>query len=245
MILKRPKALFMDNKYCPGCGHGVVNRLLAEVLEESGEDKTAIGAIAVGCSSLMPETFGMDVVQAQHGRATAVACGIKRARPECTVFTYQGDGDALAIGLSETMWTAIRNENITVIFVNNGTFGMTGGQMAPTTLSGQKTTTSPIGRNCDITGNPLNIIEIFKNLDVAYLSRCMVTDSANILKTKRCIKKAFDMQREKKGFSFVEILAPCPTNWKLSPVDSLKHIETSVQEVYPLCEYKMWEERNG
>ncbi|MEG1984112.1 MAG: thiamine pyrophosphate-dependent enzyme [Oscillospiraceae bacterium] len=245
MIMKRPKALFVDNKYCPGCGHGIINRLVAEVLEESGDDKNALAAIAVGCASLMPDTFGIDCVQAQHGRAAAVACGMKRCRPDNIVFTYQGDGDALAIGFSETMWAAIRNENITVIFVNNGNFGMTGGQMAPTTLEGQKTTTSPKGRNCSETGKPLDAIKIMKTLDVAYLARVSVTDNANILKAKKCIQTAFECQRKNRGYSFVEVLSPCPTNWKLSPLDSLKRIEHAVEEIYPLCEYRLWEEKNG
>ncbi len=244
MILKRPKALFVDNKYCPGCGHGIINRLVAEVLEESGEDKTAMCAIAVGCSSLMPDTFGIDCVQAQHGRAAAIAVGMKNCRPDCTVFTYQGDGDALAIGFSETMWAAIRNDNITVIFVNNGNFGMTGGQMAPTTLDGQKTTTSPAGRDCTKTGNPLDVISMLNTLDVAYLSRVSLTDNANIVKAKKAIKTAFECQRNNRGYSFVEILSPCPTNWKISPIDSLKYIEQVVLQKYPLCEYKKWEDKN-
>ena len=243
--LKRPKACFVDNKYCPGCGHGIINRLVAEVLEESGDDRTALAAIAVGCSSLMPDTFGIDCVQAQHGRAAAVACGMKRCRPDHLVFSYQGDGDALAIGFSETMYAAIRNENITVIFVNNGNFGMTGGQMAPTTLAGQKTTTSPAGRDCSVTGDPLDVIELMRTLKVGYLARAALTDSANVLRAKKCIRTAFDVQRQKHGFSFVEILSPCPTNWKLEPLASLRRIEDAVEKTYPLCEYKLWEVRNG
>ncbi len=245
MTLTRPKALFTDNKYCPGCGHGIINRLVAEVLEESGEDKKALASIAVGCASLMPDTFGIDCVQAQHGRAAAVACGMKRSRPNSMVFTYQGDGDALAIGFSETMWAAIRNENITVVFVNNGNFGMTGGQMAPTTLEGQKTTTSPAGRDCSVTGHPLDAIRLMRTLDVAYLARVAVTDNANILKAKKAIRTAFECQKQRRGFSFVEVLSPCPTNWKLSPLDSLKRIEQAVELTYPLCEYRMWEEKDG
>ena len=241
MKLTRPEALFVDNKYCPGCGHGIINRLAAEVLEETGEDKKALCAFAVGCSSLMPDTFAMDCVQAQHGRAAAVACGMKRSRPDCTVFAYQGDGDALAIGFSETMWAAIRNEHITVIFVNNSNFGMTGGQMAPTTLPGQVTTTSPAGRDTSITGQPLNVIEMMKGLDVAYLARGAVTSPAAINKLKGYIKKAFKAQREGAGYSFVEVLSPCPTNWKVAPLDALKHVESVVQGYYPLGEFKNWE----
>ena len=244
MIMKRPKALFVDNKYCPGCGHGIINRLVAEVLEETGEDKKALAAIAVGCASLMPDTFGIDLVQAQHGRAAAVAVGMKRCRPDSIVFSYQGDGDALAIGFSETMWSAIRNENITIIFVNNGNFGMTGGQMAPTTLEGQKTTTSVKGRDCSVTGHPLDAIQLMRQLDVAYLARVSITDPKNIRKAKKAIQTAFECQKQKRGFSFVEVLSPCPTNWKMSPLDCMKRIEDVVEETYPLVEYKLWEEKN-
>lgn len=232
MLKKKPEACFVDNKYCPGCGHGIINRLVAEVLEEMELDKKAIGAIAVGCSSLMPDTFNIDCVQAQHGRAAAVAVGLKRCRPECTVFSYQGDGDALAIGFSETMYAAIRNENITVIFVNNGNFGMTGGQMAPTTLAGQKTSTSPYGRDITNTGAPLNVIKMLETLDIAYLARGSVTNNVNIMKTKKYIKNAFTAQMEKKGYSFVEILSPCPTNWGMEPLKAVKHIDSIVTEVY-------------
>src|SRR6056297_3613673 len=163
----KPKACYVDNKYCPGCGHGIINRLVAEVLEEMGEDENAVGAIAVGCSSLMPDTFAIDCIQAQHGRAAAVAVGVKSSRPDRMVYAYQGDGDALAIGFSETMYAAIRNDNITVIFVNNTNFGMTGGQMAPTTLPGQKTTTSPKGRDIDKTGAPLNAVNLLEDFNIA------------------------------------------------------------------------------
>ena len=237
MLKKKPEACYVDNKYCSGCGHGIINRLVAEVLEEMGLDKTAIGAIAVGCASWMPDTFNIDNVQAQHGRAAAVAVGLKRCRPECTVFAYQGDGDALSIGFSETMYAAIRNENITVIFVNNGNFGMTGGQMAPTTLEGQKTSTTPYGRNIELTGSPLNIIKMMSTLDVAYLARGSVTSNANILKTQKYIKKAFEAQANGAGYSFVEILSPCPTNWGMDPITALKHIDSKVAEVYELGEF--------
>lgn len=233
-VKKKPEACFVDNKYCPGCGHGVVNRLVAEVLEEMGEARNAIGAIAVGCASLMPDTFGMDCIQAQHGRAAAVAVGVKNCRPNKMVFSYQGDGDALAIGFSETMYAAIRNDNITVIFVNNGNFGMTGGQMAPTTLEGQKTTTSPKGRDISRTGAPLNVIEMMKTLDVAYLARGSVDSNASILKTKKYIREAFEAQKGQEGYSFVEVLSPCPTNWNATPRDAMDHIRKTVVETYPL-----------
>lgn len=242
MIRTTPKACVIENKYCPGCGHGIINRLVAEVLEETGEDKDTIAAIAVGCASLMPDTFSMDCIQAQHGRASAVAVGVKRCRPEKTVFAYQGDGDALAIGFSETMYAAIRNENITVIFVNNSTFGMTGGQMAPTTLEGQKTTTTPKGRDVSLTGEPLNVIELMKTRNVAYLARGSVTSNSEIMKTKNYIKKAFEAQKKGKGYSFVEILSPCPTNWGMDPIVAMNHIEEKVKPVYETGEFVKWEE---
>ena len=237
MLKTIPKACFIDNKYCPGCGHGIANRLVAEVLEEMGRDGDALAAIAVGCASLMPDTFGIDCVQAQHGRAAAVAVGMKRCRPDKLVFTYQGDGDALAIGFSETMYAAVRHENITVIFVNNGNFGMTGGQMAPTTLEGQRTTTSPRGRDVRTTGDPMNIMELLKPLGPAYLARGSMTSNAEILKTKKYIRTAFEAQERGMGYSFVEILSPCPTNWGLSAMDAVARIRAEVVPVYPLGEF--------
>ena len=244
MLKKKPAACCVDNMYCPGCGHGIVNRLVGEVLEEMGVDKDAIGAIAVGCASLMPGTYAIDCIQAQHGRAAAVAVGIKRCRPDKIVFSYQGDGDALAIGFSETMYAAIRNENITVIFVNNGNFGMTGGQMAPTTLLGQKTATSRSGRDRQITGDPLNVIDMMKNLSVAYLARGSVSSNANIMKVKRYIRNAFEAQQNGEGYSFVEILSPCPTNWGMEPLKSMEHIEKNVEKIYGLGEFVKRGEKN-
>lgn len=245
MIKTKPAACSLDNKYCPGCGHGIVNRLVAEVLEDMGVYKDSIGAIAVGCSSLMPDTFAVDCVQAQHGRAAAVAVGVKRCRPDKTVFAYQGDGDALAIGFSETMYAAIRNENITVIFVNNGNFGMTGGQMAPTTLAGQKTTTSIRGRDVNTTGDPLDVIEMMKGLKVAYLARGTITSNARILKAKQYIRNAFEAQKNKEGYSFVEILSPCPTNWGMEPLKAMEHIEKVVTGTYKLGEFVKRGEKNA
>lgn len=238
-VLKNiPKTLYEDNKYCPGCGHGIVNRIFAEVLEELGLDKKAIGIVAVGCSCLMPESFGVDWIQAPHGRAPAVATGIKRVRPDNFVFTYQGDGDAAAIGLSETLYTAQRNENITTIFVNNGVFGMTGGQMAPTTLKGQKTTTSLNGRDTELTGMPMRVAEMINNFDVSYIARGAVTSFREINKTKQYIKRAVECQLNNEGYSFVEILSPCPTNWHMDPVKSMKRIEEEVFNYYQLGEIK-------
>ncbi len=238
MEKRRSKILYVDHKFCPGCGHGIVNRLIAEVLEEMGEDKGAICSVAVGCSSLMPDTYGVDIVQSQHGRAAAVAVGIKRCRPDNMVFSYQGDGDALAIGFSETMYSAIRNENITVILINNNNFGMTGGQMSPTTLENQRTTTSPYGRDVSATGKPLDVMKLMGTLDVAYLARGTMTDVKEITKTKKYIRKAFEAQKNKIGYSLVEILSPCPTNWGMTPLNACKHINQVVQAVYPLGEFK-------
>jgi 2-oxoglutarate ferredoxin oxidoreductase subunit beta len=237
MERKRPEIVKLDNKFCPGCGHGIVNRLVAEVLEEMGEEKKALCAVAVGCASLMPDTYGVDIVQAQHGRAAAVAVGMKKCRPDCMVFSYQGDGDALSIGFSETMYAAIRNDNITVIFVNNNNFGMTGGQMSPTTLDNQKTTTSPKGRDTSVTGKPLDVIKMMQNLDVAYLARGTMINSLEIAKTKKYIRKAFEAQKAGRGYSMVEVLSPCPTNWGLSPLKSCERIRNIVEEVYPLGEF--------
>jgi 2-oxoglutarate ferredoxin oxidoreductase subunit beta len=237
MEKRRPSLLQVDHKFCPGCGHGIVNRLVAEILEEMGEEGTALCAVAVGCSSLMPDTWGTDIVQAQHGRAAAVAVGMKRCRPGNIVFAYQGDGDAVAIGLSETLWAAIRNENITVIHINNNNFGMTGGQMSPTTLEKQKTTTTPFGRDAALTGKPLDIIKMLHTLDVAYLARGAVTNNAEIIKTKKYLRKAFDKQKNRAGYSMVEILSPCPTNWKMPPLEACKRITDTVTAVYPLGEF--------
>jgi 2-oxoglutarate ferredoxin oxidoreductase subunit beta len=245
MEKKRPSLLQVDHKYCPGCGHGIINRLVAEILEEMGEDGGALCAVAVGCSSLMPDTWGTDIVQAQHGRAAAVAVGMKRCRPGNIVFAYQGDGDALAIGLSETVWAAIRNENITVIHINNNNFGMTGGQMSPTTLEGQKTTTSPSGRDTSLTGKPLDIIKMLGTLDVAYLARGTVTNNREIIKTKKYLRKAFEKQKSKAGYSMVEILSPCPTNWKMTPLKACDRINETVTQVYPLGEFAERAENGG
>jgi 2-oxoglutarate/2-oxoacid ferredoxin oxidoreductase subunit beta len=246
MLKHKPRLMVEDNKYCPGCGHGIVNRLVAEVLEEMKLEKKAIGAVAVGCACLMIDTLGVDWVQAQHGRAAAVASGIKRCRPESPVFSYQGDGDALAIGFSETLYAAIRNEKITVIFVNNGVFGMTGGQMAPTSLQNQKTTTSPKGRDVKLTGNPVNVIEFMKTLDIAYLARGAVINPATINQTKKYIKNAFEAQINGEGYSFIEILSPCPTNWGMTPLKAIEHIGNNVTKVYPTGEFvKRGERHNG
>ncbi len=234
---KKPQLLVEDNKFCPGCGHGIVNRVFAEVLEGMGLDDMAIGSLAVGCACLMIDTFGTDWVQAPHGRAAALACGIKRVRPENFVFTYQGDGDACAIGFSETMYAAFRNENITAIIVNNGIFGMTGGQMAPTSLAGQRTTTSVKGRDPNLSGQPLNIINQMKHLPIGYLARGSVGSVKDIIKLKKYIQTAVATQMQGGGYSLVEVLSPCPTNWKKNMQDSLNHLQQEVQGVYPAGEF--------
>lgn len=238
-----PETILEDSKYCPGCGHGIINRLVAEVLQEMGLEDKALCSTGVGCSCWVLEMLEVDQVQAQHGRAPAVATGMKRCRPDYAVFTYQGDGDASAIGLSETIWAAVRNENIVQIYVNNGVFGMTGGQMAPTTLIGQKTPTCVKGRRAEIEGKPLNLLNMLNTLDIAYLARGTVTSVAEINKTKKYLKNAFEAEMNGEGYSFVEIVSPCPTNWHLSPIKAMERIENTVLDVYPLGEYIKREER--
>lgn len=222
--LKTPEYLYAENSFCPGCGHGVVSKLLGSVMEELGVEKS-IGAIAVGCGCLLPESFGVDWIQAQHGRAAAVAGGIKRTRPECFVFTYQGDGDAGAIGLSETVYSAKRNEKITTIFINNGVFGMTGGQAAPTSLEGQVTTTSKYGCDYSVSGEPLKLAELLSTFNVGYVARGSISNIKEINKTREYIKRAVQCQLDGRGYSFIEILSPCPTNWKMDPLQSVDRIE--------------------
>lgn len=224
--LKTPQLIRTTNSFCPGCGHGTIEKLLAGVMEEMGVADISGGVIAVGCACLMTENFGTDWIQAQHGRAPAVAAGMKRVRPDKFVFTYQGDGDAGAIGLSETLYSAKRNEKITTIFVNNGVFGMTGGQTAPTSLEGQKTTTSKDGCSYEVSGAPLELAELISTFPVGYVARGSIANFKELRKTREYIKKAIQCQMEGKGYSFVEILSPCPTNWKLTPVQSLDRIET-------------------
>ena len=220
--------------YCPGCGHGVIHRLIGEVFDELGIREKTIGVAPVGCAVLAYDYFNIDMTEAAHGRTPAVATGIKRVLPETVVFTYQGDGDLAAIGTSEIIHAANRGERITVIFVNNAVYGMTGGQMAPTTMLGQVTATTPDGRDAD-TGYPLKVIELLAVLPGAvFLSRTAVSSPANIRKTKQAIKRAFQVQLENKGFSLVEILSPCPSYWRLSPSEATKWIEEKMMPVFPL-----------
>jgi 2-oxoglutarate ferredoxin oxidoreductase subunit beta len=225
--------------YCPGCTHGIIHRLVAESIEELGACDKAVGVAPVGCSVLAYNYFNCDMYEAAHGRAPSVATGCKRANPDLLVFAYQGDGDLASIGTAEIVHAAARNENITVIFVNNAIYGMTGGQMAPTTLMGQVTTTSPYGRKPELNGYPLNICEMLSGLEgPTYLERVSVHNAQNVIKAKKAIKKAFQNQLENKGFSMVEVLSTCPTNWGRTPVEALKWLEENMIPYYPLGVFK-------
>jgi 2-oxoglutarate ferredoxin oxidoreductase subunit beta len=225
--------------YCPGCTHGIIHKVVGEVLEELNLMDTAIGVASVGCSVFSYEYFNCDMQQAPHGRACATATGIKRVMPDNPVFTYQGDGDLASIGIAETIHAANRGENITVIFVNNAIYGMTGGQMAPTTLPGQKTTTSQSGRNPALQGNPILISEMFAQIKgAAYVERVMMTNPQNYRKVKAAVKKAFTYQMEKRGFTIVEILSTCPVNWGMEPIDAMKWVESDMVKYFPLGVYK-------
>lgn len=240
VVFKKTKGL-TDNElhYCPGCTHGIIHRLVAECLEELGVLDKTVGIASVGCSVFSYNYFNCDMIQSAHGRAPAVATGAKRANPDNIVFTYQGDGDLAAIGTAETVHSAARGENITVIFVNNAIYGMTGGQMAPTTLPNQVTQTSPYGRDVTVVGYPVKVCEMLSQVDGAtYLERVAVNNVANIRKTKKAIMKAFKNQIEGKGFSLVEVLSTCPTNWGLKPKDAIKWLEENMQTYYPLGVYK-------
>jgi 2-oxoglutarate ferredoxin oxidoreductase subunit beta len=235
-VFSRPDSL-KENimHYCPGCGHSVIHRLVAEVIDELGIKEKTIGVPPAGCAVLAYNYLNVDMGEAPHGRAIAVATGIKRARKDLVVFTYQGDGDLAAIGTAETIHAANRGERLTVIFVNNGVYGMTGGQMAPTTLAGQKTTTTPGGRVELRDGYPLDLSQMLAVANGSvYIERTAVTTPKNILKTKKAIKKAFQVQMDDLGFALVEILSGCPTNWKLSPVESCERIDNEVVKNYPL-----------
>ncbi len=239
-VFEKPKALTdAPLHYCPGCTHGIIHRLVAEAIDELGISGRTIGVASVGCSVFAYNYFNCDMVQAAHGRAPAVATGVKRSDSSNIVFTYQGDGDLAAIGTAETVHSAARRENITVIFVNNAIYGMTGGQMAPTTLPGQITQTSPYGRDVSKVGYPVKVCEMLSNVDgAAYLERVAVNDVKNIKNAKRAIKKAFQNQVDGKGFSLVEVLSTCPTNWGMSPEKAMKWLEENMMPYYPLGVYK-------
>ena len=240
MEFKRPKTLRdVRTHYCPGCGHGIVHRLVAEVIDELDIREKIIGTAPVGCAVLMYDYFNCDIIECAHGRPPAVATAIKRCQPDKIVFTYQGDGDLAAIGMSETIHAANRGENITVIFVNNAIYGMTGGQMAPTTLIGQRSTTSQSGRGENQEGPPMKICELLSSLDgVTYLERVAVSTPKDVIKAKKAIKKAFTNQVEGKGFSFVEVLSMCPTDWKVSPKQAIQFVNNEMKEAFPLGVYK-------
>lgn len=229
--------------YCPGCAHGIIHRLTAEVIDELGLQEKTVGVASVGCSVFAYDYFNVDMLQAAHGRAPAVATGVKRVLPEATVFTYQGDGDLAAIGTAEIVHAAGRGEKITVIFVNNANYGMTGGQQAPTTLLGQVTKTTPNGRTSEANGYPIRVCELLSSLTgAAYVARTAVFDPAHVTQTKKAIRKAFEVQEKGLGFSLVEVLGNCPTNWHLSPGDSVKWLKENMLPYYPLGEFKVSEE---
>ena len=240
VVFDKPHALSdMPMHYCPGCTHGIIHRLVAEVMDELEIEGKTIGIAPVGCSVMAYDYFNCDMIEAAHGRAPAIATGVKRALPENIVFTYQGDGDLASIGMAETVHSAARNENITVIFVNNAIYGMTGGQMAPTTLPGQVTQTSPYGRDTDHCGFPIKVCEMLSTLDgPEYLERVAVNNVKNIKNAKKAIKKAFQNQVEGKGFSLVEVISTCPTNWGMTPQKALQWVDENMIPYYPLGVYK-------
>lgn len=240
ILFKRPSALTdAPFHYCPGCTHGIVHRLIAEAIDELGIVGRTVGIASVGCSVFTYDYFDCDMIQAPHGRAPAVGTGVKRAVPETVVFTYQGDGDLAAIGTAETVHAATRGENITLIFINNAIYGMTGGQMAPTTLPGQITQTTPYGRDTATAGNPIRVCEMLSTLDGVALAQRTAGDSVkNVNATKKAIKKAFEYQMEGRGFTIVEVLSTCPTNWGLSTGKSLEWLRDNMMPHYPLGVYK-------
>ncbi len=240
VVFDKPKSLTdAPFHYCPGCTHGIVHRLVAEVIDELGIEGRTIGIARVGCSVMAYNYFTVDMIEAAHGRAPAVATGVKRANPENIVFTYQGDGDLASIGTAETVHSAARNENITIIFINNAIYGMTGGQMAPTSLPGQVTQTSPYGRDVKLCGYPVKICEMLSALEgPEYLERVAVNNVKNVKNAKKAIKKAFQNQIDGKGFSLVEVLSSCPTNWGMTPQKALEWIDEKMIPYYPLGVYK-------
>jgi 2-oxoglutarate ferredoxin oxidoreductase subunit beta len=245
IVARRPESL-TDAKfhYCPGCTHGIIHRLVAECLDELELRENTIGICPVGCAVLAYDYFNCDMLEASHGRAPAIATGIKRLLPDRTVFTYQGDGDLASIGMGEIVHASLRGEKITVIFVNNTVYGMTGGQMAPTTLLGQVTTTSPYGRKKEWEGYPVRMAELLsQNEGSAYICRTAVHNPANVAKTKKAIKKALQIQQMGLGFTMVEVLSTCPTNWGLSPLEALDWLESDMIPYYPLGEFKVKEDK--
>jgi 2-oxoglutarate ferredoxin oxidoreductase subunit beta len=237
---KRPRALVdIPFHFCPGCHHGIIHRLVAECIDLYGLREKTIGVASVGCSVFLYDYFDTDVVEAPHGRAAAVATGVKRARPDNFVFTYQGDGDLAAIGTAEIIHAANRGEHITVIFVNNTVFGMTGGQMAPTTMSGQETTTTPFGRDLKTNGFPIKMSELLTELPGStFVARVAVNNPKNLMKAKKILKRAFEVQTNGEGFSFVEFLSACPTNWKMTPKQAAERVKEEMIPYFPLGVFK-------
>ncbi|MFW6249498.1 MAG: thiamine pyrophosphate-dependent enzyme [Alkalispirochaetaceae bacterium] len=247
VVFERTKGLTeKEFHYCPGCTHGIIHRLVGEVLEEMGLLGDTIGVAPVGCSVLAYEYFNCDMHEAAHGRAPAVATGVKRVFPGKTVFAYQGDGDLASIGTAEIVHAAHRGEKITVIFVNNAIYGMTGGQMAPTTLIGQRTTTSPYGRDAAHAGSPIRIAEMLATIDgAAFVERTAVHNAPNVIKTKKAIRAAFETQAKGLGFSIVEVLSTCPTNWGMTPVESLGWLKENMIPYFPLGNFRTPEGGNN
>ena len=247
IVYQRPDSLSeVHNHYCPGCTHHIAHRLIAEALDELELREKTILVAPVGCSVLAYNYFDVDAVEAAHGRAPAMATGIKRVLPDNVVITYQGDGDLASIGMAEIIHTAVRGEKITTIFINNAIYGMTGGQMAPTTLPGQKTTSSPKGRDTTLTGNPIRMSELLSQIDgAAYIVRRSLHDVKNIRKAKKAILTALKVQLNGLGFSMVELLSTCPTNWGISPQEAMEWVEECMIPVYPVGDYKVVEEAQG
>lgn len=240
VVFQRPHALLpVVTNYCPGCPHGIVHRLVAECIDELGVEGDTVGIAPVGCAVTSPDFFACDMIEAAHGRAPAVATAVKRVHPDNVVFAYQGDGDLASIGMAETIHAATRGENITVIFINNAIYGMTGGQMAPTSLPNQVTQTSPYGRDVATAGYPIRVCELLSSLDgVAYLERVTVDCPKNVRKAKKAIMKAFRNQVDGVGYSLVEVVSTCPTNWGLTPQDSFEWMRENMLPYYPLGVYK-------
>ena len=240
VVFKKTKMLTdVPFHYCPGCTHGIAHRLVAECLDEINCEGNVIGVAPVGCAVFAYNYFNCDMLEAAHGRAPSLATGIKRTHPDTVVFAYQGDGDLASIGTAEIVHVAARGENVTIIFINNAIYGMTGGQMAPTTLVGQKSTTSQFGRTVPLNGNPIRVAEMLATLDgPAYIARVALTDAANVRKAKQAIRRGFDMQLQKKGFSLIEVLSTCPTNWGMTPVQAAEFVKTQMTKEYPLGVFK-------
>lgn len=241
VVYQRPEALAdVPTHYCPGCTHGIAHRLIGEVLDEMGVLEHTVGVASVGCSVFSYNYFDCDFVQAPHGRAPAMATGVKRVLPERIVFTYQGDGDLASIGMGEIIHAAARGENITVVFLNNANYGMTGGQMAPTTLPGQKTTSSPNGRDVEQMGFPIRVAEMMATLEgVSYVVRRSLHDPKNIRQAKKALRTAFEAQKQGMGFTMIELLSTCPTNWGVTPEEAMHWVEDHMMPAYPLGDFKV------